>query len=401
MSENTSCNNSYLARSTIWLMTIGAGIVVANNYYNQPLLAMMANDFDVPQEAVSRIAMITQVGYASGLLLILPLGDMFHRKRIILIDFIFIILSLLALAFSPSLTTAIVASYFIGLTSVVPQIFVPIAAQLSSPADKDKNVGHVMSGLLIGILGSRVFSGLLGEYLGWRPVFIIVAVMMVILAIMIALMLPNVEPTFKGTYRQLVNSMTYIVRNIPSLRLAAVRGGLALAAFSVFWTTLTFHLEEPPFNAGSDVAGLLSLAGIGGALAATLIGHLTGKIKKNYIITTAILLLTLSYIVFDIGAYSYVGLVIGILLLDIGLQSVHVTNQTIIYSTLPDASNRINAIYMCSYFIGGAIGSSLGGIVWASHGWRGVVILGLFFVLACLSVHLLLSNRAKYKLEVE
>lgn len=398
MLGKSESNNQYLSRSTIWLMTIGAGVVVANNYYNQPLLAMIANDLKVSEEATSHIAMITQIGYAVGLLLIIPLGDMFHRKRIILIDFIFIILSLLAFAFSPSLNVAVVASFFIGLTSVIPQIFVPIAAQLSAPGDKDKNVAQVMSGLLVGILGSRVFSGILGDWIGWRPVFMIVAGVMVILALLIACMLPNVEPTFKGTYKQLVGSMVDIVKKIPPLRLAAVRGGLALGAFSIFWTTLTFHLEGAPFYAGSDIAGLLSLAGVGGALAATLIGHITGKVNKNYIITTAIVLLILSYVVFGFAGFSYVGLVIGILLLDIGLQSVHVTNQTIIFSTLPEASNRLNAIYMCSYFIGGAMGSSLGGIAWVNYGWTGVVLLGLIFVVLCLMVHLLFCNRKKYQL---
>ncbi len=147
-------NEGYLTKSILWLMAIGAGLVVANNYYNQPLLGMIAKEFGESEAATSRVAMFTQIGYAAGLLLIIPLGDMFKRKKIILIDFIFIIISLLAFAYSKSLTVMITASFFIGLTSVVPQIFVPIAAQLSSPEEKGKNVGIVMSGLLIGILAS-------------------------------------------------------------------------------------------------------------------------------------------------------------------------------------------------------------------------------------------------------
>lgn len=391
-----SKSNPYLTKSTILLMTIGAGVVVANNYYNQPLLSVMAADFEVSEEAASRIAMITQVGYACGLLFIVPLGDLFYRKRIILIDFIFIILSLLGLSFSSTLSAAMVFSFLIGLTSVIPQIFVPITAQLSAPEDKDKNIGQVMSGLLIGILGSRAFSGILADYVGWRNVFVIVAGMMVILALAIAYKLPEVKPTFKGTYKGLIDSMINIAKNTPSLRLAAVRGGLALAAFSVFWTTLAFHIEGEPFYAGSDIAGLLSLAGIGGALAAMVVGRLSGKVSKNQIILFAVFLLIFSYIAFGTIGYTYIGLVIGILLLDMGLQSVHVTNQTIIYSRNPDATNRVNAIYMCSYFIGGAIGSSLGGTVWAGNGWSGVVILGLIFAFLCLLVHLILGYKSKY-----
>ncbi|WP_419033934.1 MFS transporter, partial [Dysgonomonas gadei] len=243
-------NKQYLAKSTLWLMAVGAGLVVANNYYNQPLLGMIAKEFGESEAAVSRVAMFTQIGYAAGLLLIIPLGDMFKRKKIVLTDFIFIILSLLIFAFSKSLSVMITASFFIGLTSVVPQIFVPIAAQLSAPEEKGRNVGIVMSGLLIGILASRVFSGLLGEYLGWREVFYIAAGMMVVLGVLIAWLLPDMQPTFKGTYSQLMGSIFRYTKEIPTLRLASLRGALGFGSFSIFWTTLTFRLEQAPFFQG-------------------------------------------------------------------------------------------------------------------------------------------------------
>ncbi|MDU1889822.1 MAG: MFS transporter [Dysgonomonas sp.] len=389
-------NKQYLSQSVLWLMTIGAGLVVANNYYNQPLLGMIAREFGESESATSKVAMFTQIGYAAGLLLIIPLGDMFKRKRIVLIDFIFIILALSVFALSQSLMVMIIASFFIGLTSVVPQVFVPIAAQLSSPEAKGKNVGIVMSGLLVGILASRVFSGLLGEYLGWRAVFYIAAGMMVILGILISWLLPNMQPTFKGTYNQLMGSIFRYAKEIPSLRLASIRGALGFGSFSIFWTTLTFRLEQAPFFQGSDVAGSLGLVGIAGALAASFVGYVSGRINKNMLIAIACFIMILSWGIFGISGDTYIGLIIGIIFLDMGLQGMHVTNQTIVFSTHPEATNRLNTVYMVSYFIGGSLGTWIGGKAWEYYGWNGVVSVGAIFVILCLSVHLLLCKKKKY-----
>ncbi len=387
----------YLSKGTLWLMAIGAGLVVANNYYNQPLLGMISKDMGTTDSATSKVAMFTQIGYAAGLLLIIPLGDMFQRKKIILIDFIFIILSLIVFAFSQSLEVMIAASFFIGLTSVVPQIFVPIAAQISRPEEKGRNVGIVMGGLLVGILASRVFSGVLGEYLGWREVFLIAAGMMFVLGILIAWLLPNVESTFRGTYGQLMGSLLYYIKTIPRLRLASLRGALGFGAFSIFWTSLTFHLEKAPFHQGSDVAGLLGIIGIAGALAAPIAGSISGKINKNQLITIGSSLMLLSWIIFGVGGFTYAGLIIGIIFLDMGLQGMHVTNQTIVFASHPEASNRLNTVYMVSYFIGGSLGTLVGGKAWEHFGWMGVVAAGTTFVVLCLVVHLLLCNKTNYK----
>lgn len=387
----------YLSKGTLWLMAIGAGLVVANNYYNQPLLGMISKDMGTTDSATSKVAMFTQIGYAAGLLLIIPLGDMFQRKKIILIDFIFIILSLIVFAFSQSLEVMIAASFFIGLTSVVPQIFVPIAAQISRPEEKGRNVGIVMGGLLVGILASRVFSGVLGEYLGWREVFLIAAGMMFVLGILIAWLLPNVESTFRGTYGQLMGSLLYYIKTIPRLRLASLRGALGFGAFSIFWTSLTFHLEKAPFHQGSDVAGLLGIIGIAGALAAPIAGSISGKINKNQLITIGSSLMLLSWIIFGVGGFTYAGLIIGIIFLDMGLQGMHVTNQTIVFASHPEASNRLNTVYMVSYFIGGSLGTLVGGKAWEHFGWIGVVAAGTTFVVLCLVVHLLLCNKTNYK----
>lgn len=390
-------NKPFLSKGTLWLMAIGAGLVVANNYYNQPLLGMIAREFGESESATSKVAMFTQIGYAAGLLLIIPLGDMFRRKKIILIDFAFILLSLIVFALSQSLIVMITASFFIGLTSVVPQIFVPIAAQLSKPEEKGRNVGIVMSGLLIGILASRVFSGLVGDWLGWRSVFFIAAGFMVVMGALIAWLLPNLKPTFAGTYGQLMRSIVRYAKDIPSLQLASLRGALGFASFSVFWTTLTFRLEQAPFFQGSDIAGSLGLFGIAGALAASFVGHVSGKVDKNKLIAIAIFLMILSWAIFGVGGSSYTGLIAGILILDMGLQAMHVTNQTIVFSSHPEASNRLNTVYMVSYFVGGSVGTLIGGKAWGMYGWNGVVVTGISFVILCLIIHLLICNKQKYK----
>lgn len=385
----------YLPKSVLWLMTMGAGLVVANNYYNQPLLGMIAKELGRSEAATSKIAMFTQMGYAVGLLLIIPLGDMFKRKRIILIDFFFIIASLLLFTFAKSLEVMIVASFLIGLTSVVPQIFIPIAAQLSHPEKKDKNVAMLMTGLLIGILASRVFSGLLGEYLGWREVFLVATGIMVVLAVFIAWLLPNVESTFRGTYIELMQSIWHYVKELPALRLAALRGGLAFGSFSVFWTVLAFRLEQAPYFAGSDVAGMLGVIGIVGAMGASLGGYLSDKMKRNTILVISSATIIVSWAVFGLFDYTYFGLIVGIILLDLGLACLNVTNQFIVYSTHPEAANRLNTVYMVSYFVGGSLGTFFAGMAWTYYQWNGVAFVGMLLAALCLICHLLLYKGTK------
>jgi predicted MFS family arabinose efflux permease len=393
--QDSNTEKGTLSKNTLWLMTIGAGLVVANNYYNQPLLGKIARELNVSEATANNVAMITQIGYAAGLFLLVPLGDMFRKRKIILIDFLLIIASLLAFAFSQNITVMLVSSFFIGLSSVVPQMFVPLAAQLSAPEEKSKNVGMVMTGLLIGILGSRIFSGIVGEHLGWREVYYIGAGVLFVLWVLIFFLLPDIRPTFSGSYLGLLKSILYYIKTVPSLRLASVRGGLALGSFLAFWTTLTFHLERPPFFAGSDIAGELGIVGIGGALSAALVGRFVDKVNKNHLIACAALLILISWVVMGVWGFTYAGLIVGIFLIDVGLQTIHVSNQTIVFSTNPDATNRLNTVYMTSYFIGGSFGTFVGGKAWEYMGWNGVVLTGAAFVVIMLLIHLIFSRKIK------
>lgn len=377
----------------LWIMIIGSGLVVANNYYNQPLLSLIAKDFKVSESQVSNIAMLTQIGYAFGLLFIIPLGDLLRRKRMILIDFIFIIGSLLGMYFAPSITWLFPLSFLIGFTSVIPQVFVPMAAELAEPQNKVQAVGMVMSGLLVGILLSRVFSGFIGEYLGWREVYLIGAILMVILWVFIYIFLPEINPNFKGTYGSLMKSIVNLVRTEPQLRLASFRGATGFAAFSAFWTTLVFHLEEAPFFVGSDVAGAFGLIGAVGALVAALLGKVSKYLSISRIIFYSIILMLIAWGFFYQFGFTYWGLIIGVILIDLGLQAMHVSNQTIIFGLNVKAGNRINTVYMTSYFIGGSLGTYIAANAWDKFQWNGVVAVGVIFTMVCMFSHLLFTKK--------
>ncbi|WP_268224767.1 MFS transporter [Sinomicrobium oceani] len=368
-------------------MAITTGMVVANNYYNQPLLADMAREFGVSEGAISDVPMLTQIGYALGLFLIVPLGDMLKRKRMILIDFAFIIAALISAGWAPTPAALKVSSLFIGLTSVIPQIMVPMAAQLAEDHNRGKAIGTVMTGMFIGILGSRTLSGFIGSYLDWRSVFFIASGIMAVLWLFLKWKLPEITPDFKGSYRQLLLSIVDQFRNRPRLRLAALRGSLVFASFSVFWTTLVFLLETPKFGMGSREAGAFGVVGIAGAVIATVVGKLSDTMNKNVIISVSTLIAMISWIILGFGSGSIVLLIIGALFLDLGIQAVHITNQTIIFENNPPERNRINTVYMVLYFTGGALGTFIGGIVWQHFGWTGVAAAGFGFGALTLLVH--------------
>lgn len=392
---DTPATEHSLTRLNLWVMTIAAGVVIANNYYNQPLLGEIASTYKVSEAKAGSIAMLAQVGYAIGLLFIIPLGDMLRRKRLILIDFVLIILSLLLAAFSPNIYSLMVASLLIGATSVVPQLLVPMAAHLAKPEERGKAVGMVMSGLLIGILLSRTISGFVGAHLGWRAMFLIAAGVMVVLWIAMYFLLPEVHPQYKGTYRSLMQSLVVLFKREPLLRLSAARGAFTFACFGGFWTTLVFLLEAPPFNAGSEVAGSFGLVGALGALAASVVGRISDRVNSRHVMTFAIFLVLLAYIVFGIFDESIWGLVLGVVLLDLGLQASHILNQTMIFSLDPQARNRLNTVYMVSYFTGGATGTFLASQAWQVWHWNGVVLVGLTGSMIALALHLSFAQKIK------
>jgi predicted MFS family arabinose efflux permease len=390
MSANvTPAQQHKLTPLILWVMTLATGLVVANIYYNQPLLGDIANTFHISNGEAGQIAMFTQIGYATGLLLIIPLADMFKRKRLMLIDFAFIVIALLLAASAQKVWILALSSFMVGVSSVIPQILVAMAAHLAIPAERGKKIGVIMSGLLIGILLSRTVSGFVGEHLGWRAMFYIAAGIMIVMWALIAWIVPEVEPEYKGTYASLMKSLVSIFKEEPKLRLAAFRGALCFACFSAFWTTLVFLLREPPFNEGSAVAGAFGLIGAFGALAASMIGRLTDKLNPNRLITYTLLMLLVSFVIFWLFGRTFTGLVIGVILMDMGVQATHISNQAIIFSLKANARNRINTVYMVSYFVGGSAGTFLASKIWGSYHWAGVCAIGIALSVIVLIVHLL------------
>lgn len=382
-----------ISRTVIWLMAIISGLVVANNYYNQPLLALISNDLKVSESAASKISVLTQVGYAVGLLMIVPLGDKFFRKKLILIDLFLVFGSLLWMTFATQLWMLYAASLLIGATSVIPQLFIPIAAELSSDKEKSSNIGVVMSGLLLGILLSRFIGGIVGDVWGWRAMFGIAAGLMVLVWLAVYKMLPEMQPNFKGSYKELMRSVAHLARTQPILQLASFRGAMAFGSMCALFTTLVFHMEKPPFNAGASVVGSFGLAGAVGALAAAKVGKLQKYLDINRIIVYALLIVLISWGFTYFAGETYWGLIVGVILVDLGVQSSHIMNQTNYFLIKTNAVNRLNTVYMVCYFIGGSLGTWLASVAWHYAQWDGVCLVGASFGLLALIAHVLFSRR--------
>jgi predicted MFS family arabinose efflux permease len=376
-----------LDAALVWLMALTCGLVVANIYYNQPLLAAIGRTFHIPDSQASLVATATQVGYTLGMLLVVPLGDMLERKNLMLWMLLCAAICLGAAAFAPSFLLLAVASVLLGICSSVPQLLLPMAASLAPEADRGRIVGRIMSGLLIGILLSRTVSGYVGAHLGWRTVFEGAAALMLALAGLLAWRLPRDRPTFQGSYASLMQSLITLIRELPPLRRSALVGAGIFAAFSVFWTTLAFYLEGPAYHYGSDVAGFFGLVGAVGALAAPLAGKAADTKGPRFAITVGILLALASFVLLGVGGGYLAGLVLGVILLDVGVQSAHISNQTLVFSLRPEARSRLNTVYMTGYFTGGSLGSVVGGLAWTHYGWPGVCAVGALFVALALAAH--------------
>ncbi len=385
-----------LTKLHLWVMTIATGLVVANIYYNQPLLGDISKDFNVSDAKGGLLAMLTQIGYAAGMLFCVPLGDMVKRKQLIMIVFFIDIIALILAAWSPTIQILMFASFLIGAFSIIPQLIIPMAAHLSLPEERGKTIGFVMSGLLIGILLSRTISGYVGAHLGWRAMFMIAAGLMIVLAIALYFLLPEVHPDYKGNYKELMGSLISLIKEEPILRIASIRGALCFAGFAGFWSTLVFLLRQPQFNAGSEVAGAFGLVGAFGALAASQMGRLTDKGNGFRLTAISIFLVIISFVIFGFSGSSFVGLVAGVIIMDMGVQATHISNQAAIFSIRPEARNRLNTVYMVTYFMGGALGTFLATQAWHVYDWKGVVAMGLTLSAIALVIHLYFNKLQKF-----
>jgi predicted MFS family arabinose efflux permease len=357
--------------SLIWIMAIASGATVANLYYNQPLLALMGQQFRATAREIGLIPMLTQVGYATGILLFVPLGDLAERRRLIVVLTGCTAAALALAAVSPNLTWLAAASFAIGMMAVSAQILVPFAAQLTAPESRGKAVGRVMSGLFIGILLARTVSGYLGAMLSWRAIYWLASGFMIGLAIVLARALPKSQPSLKASYLSLMVSLRHIAQQ-PELQSASLIGAMSFGAFSAFWSTLAFLLEQPPYHFGSDVVGLFGLVGVTGALAAPIVGKVADRRSPRFTVRLGLLTTTVAFLLFWLAGYWLIGLVGGVILLDLGVQTTQISNQATIYQLPSELHSRLNAVYITVYFIGGAIGSYLGSYGWSQWQWNGV-----------------------------
>lgn len=371
--------------ASLVLLATAAGFGAANLYYAQPLAEAIARDFHTTAGGVSSALVGTQLGYAAGMLLLVPLGDVRERRGVIVATTLAAAVALLGFAAAPSLALLAVASVLVGLGASLAQMIVPFAVGLAPPEQRGRVVGNVMGGLLAGILLSRTISGTLGAVIGWRLVFVAAAGAMAILAGILRIALPAVPPTTTLRYRALLISLGTIARREPVLRGRCLVGGLGFASFSVFWSTIAFHLAHSPVGGGSATAGLLGVLGLTGIAVAPLAGRLAMRVPPSRVNLGGLVIIIASFAVFLAGSASLVAISLGVVLLDAGTQANQLTNQTVIYGLAPAERSRINAIYMVAYFLGGALGTALAAQAWQHGGWPAVCATGTAFaVLAML-----------------
>ena len=368
------------------LLATATGLAVASIYYVQPLLGVLSQEFGVGSATVGLLPTLTQLGYGAAILLLSPLGDRYDRRRLIVAKAASLVLALALAAVAPGFGALCVASIAIGLTATLAQDLVPAAATLAPEAERGKRVGQVMTGLLLGILLSRVAAGSLAALAGWRAVYASAAVAVALLIPLLARSLPRFVPASQASYGELLASMTRLWAQHAALRRAALAQGLLSVAFSAFWSTLALVLAGPDFSQGSAVAGAFGLAGAAGALAAPLAGGMADKRGPQAVIRAAALLVFASFAVQALAPASLVLLVVVAVVFDLGVQAALVSHQSVVYSLDPASRSRLNAVLVSSMFLGMASGAALGSALLAAWGWRAVPALGAVAALGAMAI---------------
>ncbi|WP_235804131.1 MFS transporter [Lacticaseibacillus thailandensis] len=384
-----------LTRGQVLLLAIATGIVVANLNYIQPLEALIAQSYNVTRGTVGVVAMLTQLGYAFGLLLLVPLGDIFDRNHLIQFMLVLAVVSLLAAYAAPNIIWFGAASLLVGVTSVAPQMIIPFSAYLADGLHGGRVLGSVMSGLLTGILLSRSVSGLLAGFWPWQSVYLVAAIAVVILLVVLHWYLPQDPRGHQQlNYAQVLRSLPRLLRQQKHLQGSAINGFTLFGVSNVLWSTLAFYLADQ-FKLGSTVAGLMGLLGITGVLFAPYIGRLVDRVSPRRTIGMGIMFSTLAFVAFWLLGHWLLGLVIGIVLLDLGTQFGQISNQAIVQSLSRTSGSRNNSVFMFSYFMGGALGTFFATWAWGRFGWNGVCVVAAVFLLVSLVGHLVWREPVK------
>lgn len=378
--------NTPLSPALTLLLATATGLAVASIYYVQPLLGLLSSQFGVGSASIGLLPTLTQLGYAAAILLLSPLGDRFDRRRIILVKAAALVAALAFAAVAPGFAALALASVAIGLTGTLAQDLVPAAATLAPEAERGKRVGQVMTGLLLGILLSRVAAGSLAAVAGWRAVYASAAVAVALLIPLLWRALPRFVPATQASYGELLASMGRLWLAHAPLRRAALAQGLLSVAFSAFWSTLALVLAGPEYGQGSAVAGAFGLAGAAGALAAPLAGGMADRRGPQAVIRVAALLVFLSFTVQALAPASLVLLVVVAVVFDLGVQAALVSHQSVVYSLDPASRSRLNAVLVSGMFVGMATGAALGSALLAAFGARAVPVLGAVAALGAVAI---------------
>ncbi len=371
---------------TILLFAVASGLAVANAYFAHPLLDVMADDLDLSRSVAGLIVGATQLGYGLGLLLLVPLGDLLDRRKLIIGQSLLSVLALACVGVSHSAAMLLASMAAVGLLAVVTQALVAYAASLARPSERGHIVGVVTSGIVLGILLARTVAGSLTDLSGWRTVYFVSAALTMAIVLLLWRVLPRQERKPAGlSYGRLIASLVTLIVTEPTLRIRGVIAMLIFANITTLLAPLVLPLSAPPFSLSHTEIGLFGLAGAAGALGATRAGRWTDRGYGQRLTGIALALMLLAWLLIAQLQHSILWLIVGVLVIDFGLQAVHVTNQAMIYRVRPDAQNRLTAAYMIFYSIGSAAGSSTSTVIYAHAGWPGVCAAGALISLATLA----------------
>lgn len=361
-----------ISTAMVYAMAVATGLAVANIYYNQPMLGLIQRD--LPGGLTAFVPTVTQLGYALGLFLLVPLGDLVERRSLILVQFLVLAIVLIAAAVAPSGAVLVLASLLVGALATVAQQIVPLAAHMAPDAKRGAVIGKVMAGLLGGILLSRTLAGTVAQQAGWRSMYWLGVPLAVAAGVLMRAVLPVSRPDKGPSYPALLGSLWDLWRDLPVLRRATFTQGLLFAAFSAFWSILALYLQQ--LGQGPQVAGLFGVVGAAGIFAAPLAGHLADRRGPRAAIAAGTLLTMAGWAISGL-AHGMIGLALGCILLDLAVQGALISHQHIVYALRPDARARLNTLFMSGMFLGGAAGSALAMAVWQMAGWHGVGLLGV------------------------
>lgn len=367
-----------MPRSLVWLFAIASGLSVANVYYAQPLLDVLAQDFGISHAAVGGVVTATQIGCALALLLLVPLGDRVDRRRLMAFQLLALVVALVAVAMASTASALLLGMLAVGLLgTAMTQGLIAYAASAAAAHEQGRVIGSAQSGVFMGLLLARVFAGSVGDLAGWRGVYLCSAVLMLIIALPLWQRLPTLTVTPNAmSYPRLIASMLTLLRQEKVLQVRGVLALLMFAAFNIFWSALVLPLSAPPYGFSHTIIGAFGLVGVIGALAATRAGQWADRGYAQRTSAFAIIALLLAWWPLSQMSVSLGVLVIGIVLLDLGGQALHVTNQSMIFRNRPEAHSRLVGLYMLFYSIGSGLGAISTTATYAYGGWSGVCLLG-------------------------